>query len=96
MGNFETSSRRESNVSESSVSMPESISSLRSRTPSVDIEHPISRRSSRGQPTEDGLENVEIRCKSGSKKRKGSAQNEETPFKVQLKHREADKEAGLS
>ena len=80
-------------MSESSVSFPESVA-LRSRTPSVDIDHPAMRRGSRASMLEESFENMEIRCKGGIKKqRKISGQSEESPFKVQLKHREADKGA---
>lgn len=62
----------------------------------MDIEHPLSRRGSQGQTLDDGYENMDIRCKSGVKKRRVSGQNEESPFKVQLKHRDAEKEAGFN
>lgn len=85
-------SRRDSIVSESA---PESVSGKnRSRTPSVDISHPMLRRgSSQARPMEQ-YENLEIRCKSGAQKRRVSQQSEPEPFKVQLKHREADAKAG--
>lgn len=90
-------SRRDSIVSDSGPSASESQDIvLRSRTPSVDIQHPLLRRgSSQGKSFEDRFENLEIRCKSGSQKRKVSGQAEESPFKVQLKHRESDPEAGF-
>ena len=43
----------------------------------------------------EAIENLEIRCKSGSQKKAANLPNDPDPFKVQLKHRERPEEAGF-
>ena len=54
----------------------------------------IRRGSQQSIPDSGDSGNVEIRCKSGSQKKRLSLQEADT-FRVQLKHRDADKKAGL-
>lgn len=86
-------SRRESVVAEPAPE-PQIPGQNRSRTPSVDIAHPLLRRGSSQARNIEQYENLEIRCKSGAQKRRVSQQSEAEPFKVQLKHREAEQKAG--
>ena len=89
-------SRRDSIVSESAPELTAPAGKNRSRTPSVDINHPLVRRGSSQARPMDQFDSLEVRCKSGAQKRRVSQQSEGEAFKVQLKHREADAKAGFS